>query len=52
MLLMIGIDPMRFAAVCDECAAREEPLEGTRAEVVERLIQRSWRVAALFGVWR
>lgn len=44
MLLMTGIDPMRFAAVCDECAAREEPLEGTRAEVIERLSHRSWRV--------
>lgn len=45
MLLMTGIDPMRFAAVCDTCGAREEPLEGTRQEVVDQLVQRSWRIA-------
>ena len=44
MLLMTAIDPIRFAAICDECAAREEPLEGARPEVIERLVQRSWRV--------
>lgn len=43
MLLMIGIDPMRFAAVCDECSAREE-IGGTRAEVIEELQRKSWRV--------
>src|SRR5688572_2551272 len=44
MLLMTGIDPMRFTAVCETCGAREERIEGTRAEVIEHLRQRSWRV--------
>ena len=45
MLLMTGIEPMRFAAICDTCAAREDGIEGTRATVIEYLLQRSWRVA-------
>ena len=44
MLLMTGIDPMRFAAVCDTCGARDGVIEGTRPEVIEHLVQRSWRV--------
>jgi hypothetical protein len=44
MLRMTGIDPMRFAAICDTCRAREDALEGTRAQVIEHLAQRSWRV--------
>ena len=44
MLIMNGIEPIRFAAVCDECGAREEPIEGTRPEVIQHLRHRSWQV--------
>jgi hypothetical protein len=43
LLLMIAIDPMRFAVVCDGCRAREE-IDGARTAVIEHLLQRSWRV--------
>jgi hypothetical protein len=45
MLLMTGIDPMRFAVVCDVCGLREEALEGARPEVLGALRHRSWRIS-------
>jgi hypothetical protein len=47
VLLLINTEPMRFAAVCDTCGAREE-IEGTRAEVVLRLGQLAWRLDERF----
>jgi hypothetical protein len=44
MLMLNGIDPMRFAAVCDVCRAREDDLHGTRAEVIGELQSRGWKV--------
>ena len=44
MLMLIGIDPMRFAAVCDVCRAREDELQGTRSEILAVLHSRGWRL--------
>ena len=43
MLMLTGIDPMRFAAVCDTCRARDDDLRGTRPDVLVALHSRGWR---------
>ena len=44
MLLLVSVDPMRFAAVCDSCRAREDDLHGTRPDVMTALHTRGWRL--------
>lgn len=44
MLMLIGIDPMRLAAVCDTCRAREDELRGTGIEVMATLQSGGWRL--------
>lgn len=43
MLMLIGIDPMRFTAICDICRAREDDLHGARVDVTSSLHLRGWR---------
>ena len=44
MLMLVGIEPMRFVAVCDNCRAREDDLHGTRIDVMTALHSRGWRL--------
>lgn len=43
MLVLVGIQPMRFNVTCDGCGTREGPIEGERATVVTDLCARGWR---------
>lgn len=43
VLVLLGIQPMRFNATCDTCGLRDGPHDGERVEVVGGLATRGWR---------
>lgn len=49
MLILTDSEPMRFAARCDTCGAREGPLDAdTREEAAKALARLSWRIDERF----